>query len=88
MERSTRPESTTITKTRKGFEVKNSSSPEQTGAAGKPRYTTLEDFDELMLAKPWCDHVESAIPPLEETAIAAAHNVFLCAELLLVAISR
>ena len=30
----TTPESTTITKTRKGFEVKNSSSPEQTGAAG------------------------------------------------------
>ena len=36
-ERRTTPASTTITKTRKGFEVKNSSSPEQTGAAGKPR---------------------------------------------------
>ena len=36
MERRTTPESTTITKTRKGFEVKSSSSPEQTGAAGNP----------------------------------------------------
>ena len=34
VERRTTPESTTSTKTRKGFEVKNSSSPEQTGAAG------------------------------------------------------
>ena len=37
VERRTTPESTTITKTRKGLEVKNSSSPERTGAAGKPR---------------------------------------------------
>ena len=70
------PESTTITKTRKGLEVKNSSSPEQSGAAGKPRYTMLEDVDELMPAKPWCDHAESAISPSEETDIAAVHGVF------------
>ena len=56
--------------------MKNSSSPEQTGAAGKPRYSTLEDVDELMPAKPWCDHAESAIPPFEETDIAAVHSVF------------
>ena len=36
----------------------------------------LEDVDELMPAKPLCDHAESAIPPLEETDIAAAHSVF------------
>ena len=36
----------------------------------------LEDVDELMPAKPWCDHAESAIPPLEETDIAAVHSVF------------
>ena len=36
----------------------------------------LEDVDELMSAKPWCDHAESAIPPLEETDIAAVHSVF------------
>ena len=76
VERRTTPASTTITKTRKGFEVKNSSSPEQTGAAGKPCNTMLEDVDELMPAKPWCDHAESAIPPLEETDIAAVHSVF------------
>ena len=77
MERRTTPASTTITKTRKGFEVKNSSSPEQTGAAGKPRNTQmLEDVDELMPAKPWCDHAESAISPLEEKDIAAVHSVF------------
>ena len=76
MERRTTPASTTITKTRKGFEVKNSSSPEQTGAAGKPRNTMLEDVDELMPAKPWCDHAESAISPPEETDIAAVHSVF------------
>ena len=35
VERRTTPASTTITKTHKGCEVKNSSSPEQTGAAGK-----------------------------------------------------
>ena len=58
------------------FEVQNSSSPEQTGAAGKPRFTMLEDVDELMPAKPWCDHAESAILPLEETDIAAVHSVF------------
>ena len=76
-ERRTTPESTTITKTRKGFVVKHSSSPEQTGAAGKPCNTQmLEDVDELMLAKPWCDHAESAISPLEETDIAAVHSVF------------
>ena len=40
VERRTTPESTTITKTRKGFEVKN-----------QPRNTMLEDVDELMLAK-------------------------------------
>ena len=69
--------STAISKTRKGFEVKNSSSPEQTGAAGKPRNTQmLEDVDELMPAKPWCDHAESAISPLEETDISAVHSVF------------
>ena len=46
-ERRTTPASTTIAKTRKGFEVKNSSSPEQTGAAGKPRNTQmLEDVDD------------------------------------------
>ena len=39
VERRTTPASTTITKTRKGFEVKNSSSPEQTGACGQtPQY--------------------------------------------------
>ena len=76
VERRTTPESTTITKTRKGLEVKNSSSSEQTGAAGKPRYTMLEDVDELMPAKPWCDHAESDIPPLVETDIAAVHCVF------------
>ena len=37
VEKRTTPESTTITKIRRGFEVKNSSSPEPTGAAGKPR---------------------------------------------------
>ena len=47
VERRTTPESKTITNTRKGSEVKNSSSPEQTGAAGKPRYTMLEDVDEI-----------------------------------------
>ena len=68
--------STTITKTRKGFEVKNSPSPEPTGAAGKPRNTQmLEDVDELMPAKPWCDHAESAISPLVEMDIAAVHSV-------------
>ena len=36
----------------------------------------LEDVDELMPAKPWCDHAESAIPPLEETDIAAVRGVF------------
>ena len=77
VERRTTLESTTITKTRKGLEVKNSSSPEQTGVAGKPRYTMLEDVDELMPAKPWCDHAESAIPPLEETDIAAVHCVLM-----------
>ena len=48
---STTPASTTITKTRKGFDATNSSSPEQLGAAGKPHNTMLEDVDELMLAK-------------------------------------
>ena len=76
VERRTTPESTTITQTRKDLKVKNSSSPEQTGAAGKPRYTMLEDVDELMPAKPWCSHAESAIPPLEETDIGAVHSVF------------
>ena len=75
MEKRTTPASTTITKTCKGSEVKNSSSPEQTGAAGKPRETMLEDVDELMPAKPWCDHAEPAISPLEETDIAAVHGV-------------
>ena len=75
VERRTTPESTTITKTRKGLEMKNSS-PEQIGGAGKTRYTMLEDVDELMPAKPWCDHAESSIPPLEETDIAAVHRVF------------
>ena len=64
VERRTTPESTTITKTRKGFEVKNSSSPKQTGAAGKPRNPQmLKDVDELMPAKLWCDHAESAMSP-------------------------
>ena len=76
VERRTTPASTTITKTRKGSEVKNSSRPEQTGAAGKPLDTILEDVDGLMPAKPWCDHAESAIPPLVETDIAAVHSVF------------
>ena len=88
VERRTTPASTTITKTRKGFEVKNSSSSEQTGAAGKPRNTMLEDVDELMPAKPWCDHAESAIPPLEETDIAAAHSVFDAQIVFLVTVSR
>ena len=57
--------------------MKNSSSPAQTGAAGKTRNTQmLEDVDELMLPKPWCDHAESAISPFEETDIAAVHSVF------------
>ena len=57
--------------------MKNSSSPEQTGAAGQPRNTQmLEDVDELMPAKPWCDRAESAISPLEVTDIAAVHSVF------------
>ena len=76
VERRTTPESGTITKKRKGFEVKNSSSPEQNGAAYKPRNTMLEDVDELMLAKPWCDHAESASSPLAETDIAGVHSVF------------
>ena len=76
VERRTAPESTIITKTRIGFEVKNSSSPDQTGAAGKPRSTMLEDVGALMPAIPWCDHAESAIPSLEETDIAAVHTVF------------
>ena len=76
-ERRTTPASTTITETRKGSEVTNSSSPELTGAAGKPRNTQmLEDVDELMLAKPWCNHAESAISPLEQTDVAAVHSVF------------
>ena len=36
----------------------------------------LEDVDELMLAKPWCNHAESAISPLEQTDVAAVHSVF------------
>ena len=76
VERRTTPASTTITRTREGFEVKNSSSPEQTGAAGKRRNTMPEDVDEPMPAKPWCDHAESAIPPSEGTDIAAVHSVF------------
>ena len=76
MERRPTPESTTITKTRKGFEVKNSSSPEPTGASGKPRNTQLqEDVDELMPAKAWWDHAESAISPFDETDMAAVHGV-------------
>ena len=60
VERRTTPASTTITKTREGFEVKNSSSPQQTGAAGKRRNTQmLEDVDELVLAKPSCKVQES-----------------------------
>ena len=51
VERRTSPGSTTITKTRKGLEVKHSSSPEQIGAAGKPRHTMLEDVDELILSR-------------------------------------
>ena len=76
MERRTTPTSATTTKTRKYFEVKNSSSPEQTGAAGKLRNTQmLEDVDELMPAKFWCDLAESAISPVEETDSAAVHSV-------------
>ena len=55
MERRTTPESTTITKTRKGFEVKNSSSPEQTGAAGKPRFSMLEDVKTTPQMTRFCD---------------------------------
>ena len=77
VERRTTPTSTTITKLRKVSVVKNSSGPEQTGAAGKPRNTQmLEGVDELMPVKPWCDHAESAISPLEEKDSAAAHCVF------------
>ena len=36
----------------------------------------LEEVDELMPAKPWCDHAESAVSPLEETDFAAVHGVF------------
>ena len=35
----------------------------------------LEDVDELMPAKLWCDHAESALSPLEETDSAAVHSV-------------
>ena len=56
--------------------MKNIPSPEQIGAAGKPRNTQmLEDVDELMPAKPWCDFAESAMSPLEETNNTAAHSV-------------
>ena len=36
----------------------------------------LEDVDELMPAKPWCDHAESAISQSEETDIADVRSVF------------
>ena len=35
----------------------------------------LEDVYELMPAKPWSNHAESTILPLEETDIAAVHCV-------------
>ena len=83
MERRTTPESTTITKTRKGFEVKNSSSPEQTGAAGRTRNTQmLEDVEEPMPTERYQTNAESAISPLEETDIGRFAWCFL--ELLLV----
>ena len=83
-ERRTTPASTTITKTRKCFDVKNSSSPAQTGAAGKRRNTQmLEEVDEPMLAKHWCDHALSAISLVKETGIAVVHSVR-CAKFLLV----
>ena len=47
--------------------------PRTNWAADKPRNTMLEDVDEPMPAKPWCDHAESAISPLEETDSAAVH---------------
>ena len=36
----------------------------------------VEDVGELMPAKSWCDHAESAISPSEETDIAAVRGVF------------
>ena len=71
------------------FQGEEQFEPRTNWSCGKPRNTQmLEDVDELMLAKPWCDHAESAIPPLEETDFAAAHCVFFCAEFILVTVSR
>ena len=67
--------------TRKGFELKNSSSPEQTGVVDKSRFTMLADVDELILTKPWGEHTQSVIPKFEETESAAVHSVFSSAEL-------
>ena len=50
VERRTTPQSP---RDAKGPEVKKSSSPEQIGAAGRHRYSMLDDVDELMPAKPW-----------------------------------
>ena len=50
------------------MEPKNSSNPEQTGAAGKPRKTQmLEDVEESMPAERYQANAESAISPLDET---------------------
>ena len=66
VERRTTPASTTITKTRNGFEVKKSWNPEQTGAAGELRNTQmLEDVDEMMPAKSWCK-VQKSIKGLND----------------------
>ena len=47
----------------------------------------LEDLDELMPAKPWCDHAESAISPIEEKDIAAVRRVMM-RRFFLVTVSR
>ena len=50
--------------------------PRANWSCGQTLLSKLEDVDELMLAKPWCDHAESPIPPLGETDIAAVLSVF------------
>ena len=48
--------------------MKNSSSPEQTGAAGNtPQTQMLEDVEESMLAERYQTNAESVISPLDET---------------------
>ena len=74
------PRQRTITKTRKGYEVKNSSSPEQTGAAGDVW---------------WADACETLVWPrgIRHLAVGSDRHCrcarcFWCAEFLLVTVSR